>query len=459
MSDMTGQRPVRRIGTWAAIAMVVSEVVGVGIFLTPATMTLQLGSLWAALLVWLAMAIVAGAGALCYTELATRFPHAGGAYVFLREGFGLRCAAVYGWMALLVMDPGLVAALAVGLSRYLIIVMGASRELALPLALTCIVGFGLLTLLGLQASARIMEWTAGIKLVVIAVLVLTAIARAAGAADHTAWPALASDAPRTDGLATATMAAFFAFGGWWELGRMSEEVESPRRTIPRALLGGVALVAVMYALVTVAFMLVVSAPAGASDEAFVWAVGAVVFGDAAAGILPAMVVVAVSGTLAAVLLRAPRSYLAMARDGVFPRRLARFDAERGTCAASTIVQTALACGLVLLGGFDDILGYFVPAAVFFLGLSSAAVLRVPRPAGDARLFSMPLYPLPLGLFLVSIAAVLAVFAIGHPTETLRGASLIALAFPIARFAIASPARTRSQFNPTADTARRQESLH
>src|SRR5687767_10405849 len=101
----------RRLGTWAAMAMVVSEVIGVGIFLTPATMTRSLGSLWATLLVWGAMAALTVAGALCYGELATRFPRAGGAYVFLREGFGLRCAFVYGWMAMLVVDPGLVAAL------------------------------------------------------------------------------------------------------------------------------------------------------------------------------------------------------------------------------------------------------------------------------------------------------------------------------------------------------------
>jgi APA family basic amino acid/polyamine antiporter len=423
---------VRQLGTWAALALVVSEVVGVGIFLTPATMTLRLGSLWAALLVWAAMAIIAAAGALCYTELATRFPQAGGAYVFLREGFGLRCAIVYGWMALLIMDPGLVAALGIGLSRYLIVVFDASPHLLVPIATACIVSFGLLTLLGVQASARIMQWTAGIKLVVIALLVCTVVTRTLGAADHSPWSGAASYALRSDGLATATMAAFFAFGGWWELGRMSEEVKSPHRTIPRALLGGVALVAVMYAMVTVAFMLAMVTPAEGSDEAFVRAVGAAVFGDTAAALLPAMVVVAVSGTLAAVLLRAPRSYLAMARDGVFPQRLARFDAGRGTSPASTSVQIVLACALATLGTFDAILGSFVPAAVFFLGLSAAAVLRLPRPDGTASVFRMPLYPLPLIVFLAAILAVLVVFAIGHPRQTLLGAVIVAVGFPVSR---------------------------
>ena len=97
--------------------MVVSQVVGVGIFLTPATMMRTLGSPWAALAMWGVMGTLSAAGALCYAELSTRFPKAGGSYVYLREAFGPRCAFVYGWMALLVMDPGLTAALGIGFAQ------------------------------------------------------------------------------------------------------------------------------------------------------------------------------------------------------------------------------------------------------------------------------------------------------------------------------------------------------
>ena len=95
-----------RLGPWGATAMVISQVIGVGIFLTPATMMRTLGTVNAALGVWVVMGILSAAGALCYAELTTRFPAAGGAYVYLREAFGPRSAFVYGWMALLVMDPG-----------------------------------------------------------------------------------------------------------------------------------------------------------------------------------------------------------------------------------------------------------------------------------------------------------------------------------------------------------------
>jgi basic amino acid/polyamine antiporter, APA family len=232
------------------------------------------------------------------------------------------------------------------------------------------------------------------------------------------------------GLAASAIAAFFAFGGWWDLGRMSEEVTTPARTLPRALLGGVAVVTALYMLLTVAFMLVVPATDLDSDEALVSMAGVVLFGEAAGRLLAVMVVVAVAGSLAAVLLSAPRVYLAMARDGIFPERLVRYDPARGTAAGATLIQVAVAAALVLLGTFDQILAYFVPGAVFFLGLSAAALIRLPRPAPGAVVFRVPGHPVPLLLFLILITGMLLLFAIGQPVQTLAGALVIAAGIPV-----------------------------
>ncbi|MGI9077552.1 MAG: APC family permease [Gemmatimonadaceae bacterium] len=438
ISESGIQPRVRCLGTWAATAMVVTEVVGVGIFLTPVAMMRALGSVWAVLAVWAIMGVLTAAGALCYAELATRFPKAGGGYVFLREAFGPRYAFVYGWMALLVMDPGLAAALSIGLGQYLLVAFGGSPHLVPAVAIACIIGFGLLTLLGINVSARVMRWTAAAKLAIVAVLVCAGAVRAATSGVPTVSPGHSFTVLGPQALAATIIAAFFAFGGWWEVGRMSEEVESPRRTMPRALLGGVALVTVIYALVSVAFMLATSAPVSGSDEAFVSRIGAALFGDVAGRLLAAMVVIAVGGSLAAVLLGAPRIYLAMTRDGLFPRRLARFDERRGTSPGGTVVQVSLACMLILLGTFDEILGYFVPAAVFFLGLSAAAVLILPRPQPDEPIFRAPLHPLPIAVFLVLIVAVLVLFVVGQPKQTLLGAAVVALGVPLSWFVVPRP---------------------
>jgi basic amino acid/polyamine antiporter, APA family len=414
--------------------MVVTEVIGVGIFLTPATMVRTLGTPGRVLAVWAVMGALTASGALCYAELATRFPRAGGGYVFLREAFGRRCAFVYGWMALLVMDPGLTAALGIGFAQYLLATLGVSPTLVPATAIAAIVIFGLLTATGLGASTHILRWTAAAKLTIVAVLVLTGFARGA-AGDGAGLAALAPPALGMGAIAASVMSAFFAFGGWWDLGKMSEEVDEPRRTLPFALVGGVTIVAVLYTLASLAFLVVAPPQASASDDVFVSVVGAALFGDMAGRLLAAMVAVAVAGSLAAVLLGAPRVYVAMSRDGLFPERLARFDPRRGASPGATLVQVTLAAVLVLLGSFEAILGYFVPAAVFFLGLSATAILVLPRPSPEASVFRAPLHPAPILVFLVLIVAVLALFAMSRPLQTALGALVVALGVPVAGLVI------------------------
>jgi APA family basic amino acid/polyamine antiporter len=418
----------RRLTTWAATAMVVTQVIGVGIFLTPASMLRAVGGLAPALLIWVIVGLLSVAGALCYAELTTRFPQAGGGYVFLREAFGSRAAFVFGWMSLLVTDPGITAALAIGLAQYLLVTVGASTSATTVVALATVCAFGVLTLAGRGTSSAVLRWTAAAKLTIVAILVGMGVLRTGAAV--TVMVASSRTSVGLEALAGAVIAAFFAFGGWWELGRMSEEIEAPRRTMPRALIGGVTIVTLVYALITIAYALSTSGRiAGATDEAFVADVGDALFGSTAARLLAAMVVVAVSGSLAATLLAAPRMYLAMSRDGLFPGRLLRFDERRGAAPGATLMQTALACVLIALGTFNQILGYFIPITIFFLGLSAASLLRLPRPADDGQVFRAPLHPLPLALFLFLIVVVLVLFAAGQPRETLIGAAIAALGVP------------------------------
>ena len=147
-----GRRAAATAGRLAALAMIVAEVMGVGIFLTPAGMARTLGATGWVLGVWALVGLLSAAGAVCYAELGSRYPEAGGAYVFLREAFGARCAFVYGWMSLLVMDPGLTAALGVGLAQYLLVLFGGPASLVPGVAIVAIVVVSGLTLLGVGAA-------------------------------------------------------------------------------------------------------------------------------------------------------------------------------------------------------------------------------------------------------------------------------------------------------------------
>jgi APA family basic amino acid/polyamine antiporter len=409
--------------------MIIAEVMGVGIFLTPAGMVRTLGSASWVLGVWALIGVLSVAGALCYAELGTRFPEAGGGFVFLREAFGERTAFVYGWMSLLVMDPGLTAALAVGLAQYTLALFGASPSLVPGVAIASIIIMSAVSILGVENSAKVLRWTAAAKLAVVVVLVVAVLVRndAGGAATAVAS---ARGAPSFQVLGGAAMGAFFAFGGWWDLGKMSEEIVDPRRTLPTALVGGIVVVTVVYAGLSIAFMRVLHGAAPATDDAFVVSLGSALFGAAAGRFLAAAVVIAVAGSLAAVLLGAPRVYLAMARSGVFPSSLVRFHPTRQSSPLATLVQVVLACVLVMLGTFDQILGYFIPAAVFFLGLSAAAILIVPRPRDDGAVFRAPAHPIPIIVFLVLVAVIVTLFAVARPMQTLTSALVIALGIPV-----------------------------
>src|SRR5688572_20324448 len=165
----------RQIGVRTATALVVGEVIAVGIFLTPAGMAKALGSPMWLLVVWLVMGGVALCGALCYGELAARYPQAGGGYVYLREAYGSAVAFMYGWMAFLVMDPGLTAALAVGLASYAGFGLNLSPWGIKVLAIVTIASVALINIMGVLLDAGIVGILTSLERVWCAVVCLGVI--------------------------------------------------------------------------------------------------------------------------------------------------------------------------------------------------------------------------------------------------------------------------------------------
>src|SRR6266496_1153572 len=164
--------PQRQLGLASAVAAVAGECIAVGIFLTPAGMAKSLGSPFWLLLVWVAVGILTICGALTYGELAGRFPRDGGVYIYLLETCGRRVAFLYGWMCLLVLDPGLTAALAMGLSRYAAFIIPLSAVLSKLVAILVIWALCILNIFSIQISAAILRWSTWLKLGLLAFLVV-----------------------------------------------------------------------------------------------------------------------------------------------------------------------------------------------------------------------------------------------------------------------------------------------
>ena len=428
---MEQSRLPRQLGFKTAAALVVGEVIAVGIFLTPAGMAKSLGSpLWL-LAVWLVAGAMALSGALTYGELAARFPEAGGGYVYLREAYGRPVAFLYGWMAFLVMDPGITAALAVGMASY------AGYLLSLPplavklAAVVAILALAAVNILGVGAGAGLLRWLTVVKLGLL--LTLIAWGFASGLGDWSNFTPFVAQrggsAPLAGALAGAFVAAFFSFGGWWDVSKLAGEIRDPARNLPRALILGVLVVTLVYVLTSAAFIYLVPMEGVTSGETFAAQVGERLFGAFGGSAFSLIVVVAISGSLAAVTMSAPRVYYAMARDHLFFRAAARLHPRTGTPAVAIALQAALASALVALGSFEEIVAYFIFVVVVFLALTVAAVFVLRRRGGATPRYLTPGYPITPGVFLALVALLLVLLGGNNPKQALSGVGVVALGLP------------------------------
>jgi APA family basic amino acid/polyamine antiporter len=419
----------RQFGLPAAVAIVVGESIALGIFLTPATMAKSLGSPLLLGLVWLGMAVMAMCGALCYAELAIRFPHSGGEYVYLRAGYGDRIAFLYGWMSSIVMYPGVAAALAVGATAYVAQLFPLDpRETAFVPASILLV-FGAVNFVGTRLSGALMAFVNLLKLFILFALV--AWAAVSGHAHMSNLLPLAARRPGSEALvpaiAGAVVSAFFSFGGWWEASKIAGEIRNPRRTLPLAFLGGVTLVTLIYLLISAAFLAVVPIGRLTSNTAFVAQFGEVLFGAAGAKILSLCVLLCVFGGIAALTMASPRVTFAMAQTGSFFPQFARLHPRFGTPANAILLQTGLSLAVLLLGAFDRVLAYIIFSAVLFLALAASTLFRIP---GPVRGWWFPWAP----VVFIALSAVVGLLILMHnPLPALVGVGIVLCGLPLHQF--------------------------
>jgi APA family basic amino acid/polyamine antiporter len=428
----------RQLGLGSATALVVGEVIGVGIFLTPAKMAHSLGSPALLSLVWLTMGAVAIAGALCFGALAARFPEAGGSYAYLRHLYGPRLAFLYGWLSLLVTDPGITAAVAVGMTDYAGPLFGLSSAGRKGLAVGAILAMAAVNIVGVRLGAGLLR---GLTLFKIGALVLLAAwGFGLGLGDWSNFVPLMESRPGSDPLPLALVGgligAFFSFGGWWDTSKVAGEVRDPGRTMPRALVLGVSIVTIAYIMTSAVFLYLVPLSQFETDRGFADLAGRALFGRAGGAAFSLIVIAMVLGSLACLLMAAPRVYYAMARDGLFPRALAAISPRTGTPARAIALQAGLASLLALSGTFEQILSYFMFATVGFLALTVAGVyLAGPAPAGNpgARVPGYPVTPL---LFIIPTTLLMAMLVVENRLVPLLGGGIVLLGIPVYQIAFA-----------------------
>ncbi len=413
----------RPLGLASATSVVVGIVVGIGIFLTPAELVRALGSPGLVFVMWLVAGLMAFAGALAYGELASRFPATGGTYIYLREAYGRRVAFLYGWKCLLVMDPGLTAAIATGLASYVSYLVPLSLAGQKVVAVVSILMLAGLTALGTRLAAGTLVGLTALKIG--ALLALASWGLVADKGEPQSLFPFFERAPGSEpllgALAAGFVSAFFSFGGWWEASKIAGEVNNPSRNLPLAFAAGTALVTGLYLVVSLVFLLRVPFEDAASASAFASILGEQLFGPAGGTILTGIVLVSGFGTLAAFMLAAPRLYLALAEDGLFPRWLAHLQPRLQTPARAIALQAGLASLLVTVGTFGEIVAYFIFATVLFIVLSVTALWVLPKESQR-----VPYSRLGGAIFVLLAGVLLAVLLLGRPVPALSGVAVVLL---------------------------------
>ena len=422
------RRELERILDFKDLAfLAVGSVIGSGIFLVPAGVLRACGgSVPLALGVWVLAGLLCLLGALTYGELCTRRPEAGGLYVFVRDAFGRLPAFLYGWSLFLVIGTGAVATLAVAFSTYLQEFVPLTPFERKVVAVLMIAVVAAVNVKGTRESADVQNWTTGLKAVAVAVLSVLMLAR--GERLFEAAPKAPADFNLVTAIGLALVSVLWAYEGWQFVTYSAGETIDPKRNFPRGIFVGTAVLVVLYLMANLGYLAVLG-PAGVMRaERVASEAAAGVLGPIAGKLLAGVILVAMFSAANSIVLTSPRVYFAMARDGLFFRRLAEVHPRFGTPAVAILAGSLWSAFLAASGTFQQLLTYVVFVGWIFYGLGAAAlfVLRKREPTAP---FETPGYPLTTVLFVGSAAFIVGNTLLTQPKEAAVGTVIVLLGLP------------------------------
>jgi basic amino acid/polyamine antiporter, APA family len=401
--------PLAMLGLHEAVAIIVGIVIGAGIFKAPALVAGMAGSPGWMFGAWALGGLVSLIGALCYAELATAYPHAGGEYHFLHRAYGRNVSFLFGWARFSVITTGSIALLAFVFGDYVseVLPLGprgpALYAAAVITVLTWVNLRGIKTSAVAQTGFTIVE-VAGLLLIVVAGLFLLGNE---GSPPAITSPATPASAPSFAGFGLAMVFVLLTYGGWNDAAYISAELKDERRNMVRALVISIAIISTLYLLVTWAYWRGLGLEGMASSEAIAADLLRVAFGETASTLIAIMIAIAALTSINATMIVGARTSFAVGRDWPVLGRVGKWDESRGRPVAALLLQGAAALLLVGIGalagsGFRTMVEFTAPVFWLFFLLSglSLFVLRAREPQIE-RPFKVPLYPL---LPLIFVAA-------------------------------------------------------
>jgi APA family basic amino acid/polyamine antiporter len=436
----------RRLGPGDAAAIIVSNVIGGGIFFVPPLVAAMVPDPATMLGVWLVGGLLALAGAMAYAELATLIPKAGGEYPYLREAYGPFAAFLTGWTSFVAGFSGAIAASAVGLADYLGRFVPSAADtttlLRIPfpwlaltvtprslVALAAIAALSLIHMRGLGPGRVVQNTLAVAK--TLGLTLFVALGFAIGRGDGANLVA-GADGPAATGLLLALVPVMFTYSGWNAASYVAEEVRDPGRNVPRALALGTGAVIVIYVALNALYLYAMpigdlaSVQGGLIDRA-----SERLFSFGLADAVALFTIVSITASISAMVLAGPRVYFAMARDGVFFPAASRVHPRYHTPALAIVAQALWSGVLVLSGSLAELVSYTGFAVVLFSGIAVAGlfVLRWRQP-DQPRPYRAWGYPLSPAVFVAAAVLMLGNEVWSRPGPALTGLAVIAAGIPL-----------------------------
>jgi basic amino acid/polyamine antiporter, APA family len=409
-----GEKPslLRQLGVVSAAALVVSNMVGTGIFTSTGFLAGQLGSASLILSIWVVGAFAALIGAVCYSELGVNFPSSGGEYVYLTRAYGPTWGFMTGWVSFFAGFSAPIAAAALAFAGYVGFFFPGVKPSNAPvifasggyewrvggaqiLACSLVAIFTVLNFFGVQRVARIQNLLTGIKIAVLAAFILFALAAGNGDWHNFSVPATRTSAtPLPAQFAVSLFWIYFAYSGWNAATYVAEELKQPSRTLPLALAVGTTMVAVLFMALNVVFIYGVPLEQ-MKDVMAVGSLAASRLFPEFAGLFSALMSISLLATVNAMVTIGPRVYYAMAKNRAFPQAAGRVHPRWHTPVPAIIAQ-GICSMLMALTPFVDLIAYIGILLNFFAVMSVASIFIFRRRPGWRRLgvvnFLYPLLP-------------------------------------------------------------------
>ena len=438
-------RLVRAIGLRGATLLVITNVIGSAIFLTPGSMAATLPSEALLLAAWIAGGVIALCGGLTYAEMGAMYPRSGGLYVFLEEAYGSLVAFLFGWACMLVILTGSAATVAVGFAKYFsyfVPQLSTTREvIALPMpwglwsisagqivAAVSILALGAVNYIGIKSGNRLQATLTVMKIAALAALPIVALAL------HPVTPSFTPVVPPIANPAAAfgvvMIAVMWAYEGWYYLPFCAGEIKDARRTVPIAFVIGIVTLVLIYLTVNLSYMLALPLDEIQGVERIAEKAVTALIGASGARIVAATVVVSTLGCNAAAVIGMSRTCYAMASDGLFFKAAAAVHPRYRTPHVAIAITCAWSALLTLTGTYEQLFTWVTFASVAFGVLGGLAIFRLRRLKPDVpRPYRTWGYPVVPALFVAGLSVLVVNTVVEKPAESLIGVILVALGLP------------------------------